>query len=466
MTRRSALAAMVLGGVGFAAFGPRGAKEDARGRVVLDYWEKWTGHEAAAMKKIVDAFNQSQDRIVVRYLTTSGIDQKTLITIAAGDPPDVVGLWSYLVPVFAESDSLMPIDELDTKGEVRLERYAAGFHEQMTHRDSKGKTRQWATMNTGGTLAVYYNKAHFREVGLDPEKPPRTIEEFDAAHRKLVKRDADGSLTRAGFMHIEPGWWSWIWVFQFGGGVYDAANDRSIIGAPEAVAAYDWMQSYSKELGVDATKKFRAGFGNYDSPLNAFLTGRLSMVIQGPWLANVINAHGPKDANGKPLIDYGVMPAPVIPSLVDPRNPVGLVEGDVLVIPKGCKHPREAMEFIAFTQRQEHVEALSLAHYKSSTLAVSSEKFLNEHPNTGVRVFDAVAQSTQGFRYPRTQAWTQFKDELDGMAQRMWSIDKPAKEMLATVQARTQSYLDRAEEQRNLRGRSIRTATPPTGGGA
>ncbi|MFN9975620.1 MAG: hypothetical protein ACK58T_37575, partial [Phycisphaerae bacterium] len=61
MTRRSALAAMVLGGVGFAAFGPRGAKEDARGRVVLDYWEKWTGHEAAAMKKIVDAFNQSQD---------------------------------------------------------------------------------------------------------------------------------------------------------------------------------------------------------------------------------------------------------------------------------------------------------------------------------------------------------------------------------------------------------------------
>ncbi|MFN9976166.1 MAG: hypothetical protein ACK58T_40340, partial [Phycisphaerae bacterium] len=106
------------------------------------------------------------------------------------------------------------------------------------------------------------------------------------------------------------------------------------------------------------------------------------------------------------------------------------------------------------------------AHYQSSPLARSSEKVRHEHPHTGVRVVDAVAQRTQGFRYPRTQAWTQFKDELDGMAQRMWSLEKPAKEMLATVQARTQSYLDRAEEQRNLRGRSIRTATPPTGGGA
>ena len=32
------------------------------GRIVLDYWEKWTGHEAAAMQTVVDAFNASQDR--------------------------------------------------------------------------------------------------------------------------------------------------------------------------------------------------------------------------------------------------------------------------------------------------------------------------------------------------------------------------------------------------------------------
>jgi hypothetical protein len=46
MTRRAALGALAAGGAAFALFGPRGDKQSSRGRIVLDYWEKWTGHEA------------------------------------------------------------------------------------------------------------------------------------------------------------------------------------------------------------------------------------------------------------------------------------------------------------------------------------------------------------------------------------------------------------------------------------
>src|SRR6185295_18204185 len=96
MTRRAAILSLAAGGMGFVAFGPRGAQEPlARGRIVLDYWEKWTRHEGDAMVKVVNAFNASQDRIFVRYLVTSDIGLKSMVAIAGGDPPDVIGLYAF-----------------------------------------------------------------------------------------------------------------------------------------------------------------------------------------------------------------------------------------------------------------------------------------------------------------------------------------------------------------------------------
>ena len=49
---------MAAAGLGYAVFGPRRARAVPAGRVVIDYWEKWTGQEAQAMRRVVEAFNQ------------------------------------------------------------------------------------------------------------------------------------------------------------------------------------------------------------------------------------------------------------------------------------------------------------------------------------------------------------------------------------------------------------------------
>jgi ABC-type glycerol-3-phosphate transport system substrate-binding protein len=76
---------------------------------------------------VVDDFNRSQARIHVRYLVTSAIDQKSMIAIAGGDPPDVIGLWNYNVPGYAESGALIALDDLAPRFGVRPENYAAGM---------------------------------------------------------------------------------------------------------------------------------------------------------------------------------------------------------------------------------------------------------------------------------------------------------------------------------------------------
>ena len=40
------------------------------------------------MQTVVDAFNASQDRWWVNYLSVSGLDRKAKIAIAAEDPPE------------------------------------------------------------------------------------------------------------------------------------------------------------------------------------------------------------------------------------------------------------------------------------------------------------------------------------------------------------------------------------------
>ncbi|HCD29556.1 MAG TPA: hypothetical protein DEQ73_03035, partial [Phycisphaerales bacterium] len=98
ITRRAALGAFGAAAAGYAFLGGTRRNDMPAGRIVLDYWEKWTGHEAAAMQTVVDAFNASQDRWWVNYLSVSGLDRKAKIAIAAEDPPDLLGLWHRNIP--------------------------------------------------------------------------------------------------------------------------------------------------------------------------------------------------------------------------------------------------------------------------------------------------------------------------------------------------------------------------------
>jgi multiple sugar transport system substrate-binding protein len=445
VSRRAAIGTLAAAAGGFALFGPRGRKEVTGSRVVLDYWEKWTGHEGAAMERVVQAFNESQNRIFVRYFATAGIDQKTLIAVAGGNPPDVVGLWTFNIPVYAETGAILPLDE-PASPLLDVNRLAPAVRPLVTHLDHTGRPRTWAAVNTCGTVALYYNRAAFRDAELDPDRPPRTMSEMDAAMMRLERANSRGQIECAGFIHTEPGWWQWIWPSMYGGSLYDPATDTATADDPRCVAAFEWAARTSTRLGVDAVKAFRSGFANaYASSLNGFLDGKVAMVVQGPWLANVIQAH-------KPDLDYGVAPFPVDDSIFNPASPMGLVECDVLAIPRGCKHPEASREFVEFTQREEHIEFLGRAHCKNSPLAVVSPSFFDGHANRGIGVHQAIAMSPRAFRFPQTRVWLQYKDELDASFQRIWGLERDPASELAAVRGKAQRMLDHAEAQRRARG--------------
>lgn len=403
------------------------AAEDSR--VVIKYWEKWTGFEADAMRAVVDDFNASQTRIFVEYNSVSQIDRRLMLATAGGVPPDVAGIFAANLPVYAENNALTSLDKLALKAGISESNYIPIFWSLCRFRD-----HLWALPATPSSIALIYNKKLFREAGLDPEKPPRSIAELEEYNEKLIKRSPDGRLERIGHLPEEPGWWSGLWGYWFGGSMVEG-DSKVTAASPANLAAYKWVQSYPERFGANNLLTFHDGSGNFASPQNAFFTGRVAMVLQGSWMYNFIQNYAPKD------FEWGVAAFPS----VDPvkLKDVSLVECDLLVIPAGAKHPQEAFEFIAYVNSQKAMEKLCLLQRKFSPLRECSAEFFQQHPNPYIRTFLELAQSPNARTFPLTTTWNEYSADMKNAVSRIWSAKATADTALADVQKREQQALDR-----------------------
>lgn len=437
-------------GVGFALWPrvPRNRAAAPPGRVVLSYWEKWTGPEARTMQQIVDRFNASQSRIWVHKVTVSEIKDKAMLAIAGGDPPDVAGLYSYNIPNYAEAGAILPMSDFASFGPLDTDSYAPGVWKLLTH-----EGQHWAGVNGCYSYAFYYNKEHYRAAGLDPERPPQTVAELDEYAARVTHYDERGRLDRIGFLPCIPSWWPHIWPVLFGGRLYDRQTNRATASEPACVAAYEWLQSYPARFRPGTLGGIASSFeGAYHTAQDPFLSQRVSMIAQGPWMANFARTYAP-------TLDYGAAPLPPIESLFDPAAPVGMLEADVLVIPRGSPHPEEAYEFLRFTQTRENQEFLAIGHCKPSPLRTQSASFATAHPNPYIAVHGAILNSPRSQVAPQTRVWPEFTIALDNAVDAIWA-GSDVRRTLTALDRNIQQKLDRTAERRARRTSAAQAASP------
>ncbi len=441
VSRRAALWGIAGTAVGYAAFGPKPRRAGAGDRIRLDYWEKWTGHEADAMKRVVDRFNESQDRIFVNYLTMGGIDRKATIAIASGDPPDILGLWNRNLPFFDQCGAIEPLDGLRSYG-IDASHYAEAIRPLVFRGGS-----QLAAPSTPSSILLYYDRRIVADAGYDPDRMPRTIPEFDEFIERTTIIGPDGDVERAGFLPTDPGWWSWCWGGFWNGRLYDERTGEATIDSAANIAAYDWFQSFPKRWGLDRLRAFQGAPVDNPSPYRNFFTGRLATTVQGPWLPMFMDME-----LGPGVFDYGACPFPVAPELEN-EPPFGPIEADILVIPRGARNPEASLEFIAFTQQPENIELLNAGHAKPSPLATSSESFRRDHPNSVVEAHEALLRSPNAYTTPWISSWQELAMALGAGLDTIWNLrSESARGPLAEVQREAEAILARAADRRGRRG--------------
>ncbi|MCX8052429.1 MAG: ABC transporter substrate-binding protein [Armatimonadetes bacterium] len=328
---------LVVAGCGFKR---SPVEQRARSRVVISIWHPWGGTQKERFERVVEAFNRSQNRIWVRSVFTPNDlsnNQKFFTSVAAGKPPDAVFVDGQQTAAWAEQGALEPLDRRLASDGIKSSDYFPPCWAQNLY-----KGRVWAlTYCADPNFAFVWNKKVFREVGLDPEKPPTTIDELDRFNDRITKREGS-KIVRMG---IIP--WAqygaanslFTWGWAFGGEFYDPKTRRVTADHPRVVRALEWMTSYAKRYDPERVNAFSQGFGSREQ--NPLYIGQVAMAMLHISGLEEIRQYAPN-------LEYGIG---YIPAPPDGERHSSWVGGWCIAIPKGSKHPEAAWEFIKWACR-------------------------------------------------------------------------------------------------------------------
>jgi sn-glycerol 3-phosphate transport system substrate-binding protein len=171
----------------------------------------------------VDRFNASQNEVRVRVSFQGTYDDamaKLVASLPTGNVPAVMFAGDAYMQMIIDSGAAAPIqDFVDRDGYdlSDLDEKGVQFY------TSQGKL--WAMPFAMEIPLFYYNKVVFREVGLDPERPPQDLEELRQYSEKLLKRDAAGNVVRSG-LALDIASWTERMLGEHGDLFVDNENGR------------------------------------------------------------------------------------------------------------------------------------------------------------------------------------------------------------------------------------------------
>ena len=236
----------------------------------LNYWHYLSGDNAKLHEQMVQEFNAQHPHIQVEMLYTGNqfvARDKLLAAVAGNVPPDVALVDQFWPPLMVSTGALVPLRNF-TDPEEYLRDYSQVSKDTVTvHGEA------WTVPFSLSNQILVYNKDKFREVGLDPEKPPTTWDEL-LEYAKALTRDIDGDgridewgvnfTTRANMGSVYA-FITFLW--QAGGEIYSEDFSQA--------AFNDTIAQETVQFWIDLAHKHKVL--SLSPPTDGFEIGRIAM---------------------------------------------------------------------------------------------------------------------------------------------------------------------------------------------
>ncbi|GAB3745873.1 multiple sugar transport system substrate-binding protein [Microlunatus parietis] len=229
-------------------------KEPAPGRkTTIEIYNIWGSTTGAGLVECARLFEESQDEIAVRVTfgpTPGGgstIQQKLFTAIAGNQAPDIGFCDAALAPSWTKLRLMKDLTPYFERDGIRLEDFFPVCAASMAYQD-----RVWSVQwDADANFPFFWNKGLFAECGLDPERPPTTIDEIDlmAAEINRVER---GQAVQVGILP-----WNQYgaansmltWGYSFGGKFWNTGTNDVTTDDEPNIRALEWMTKSAQGVG-------------------------------------------------------------------------------------------------------------------------------------------------------------------------------------------------------------------------
>lgn len=250
--------------------------------VDIEYWQYSYKARLDAMDKLIVAFEEENPDINVIHTNFPYAQYRTKVaaSVAAGEGPDVVQLYYGWLDDYLSAQILQPLSK-------------EKFPDQLIENDffpmvstMKVNGDYYALPTAVRSLGLFWNKKLFREAGLDPNKPPETLDELINFAKKLTKRDRAGNIIQVGLtmgpINQDHNWWREVLVRQFGGAPYNGDNTEVTYTDEAGLNAFQYYADF-------ALKHKTSVVDFMDKGEIAFKAGRAAMHIDGSFVLSLFN---------------------------------------------------------------------------------------------------------------------------------------------------------------------------------
>jgi sn-glycerol 3-phosphate transport system substrate-binding protein len=243
--------------------------------VPVTFWYTAQGSGQETVAGLIDDFNASQDDVRVTgslVPTYPELFVKWRAALGGGELPDLIQLEETTVQSMVDSRSSVPIgacveaDGYDTSDFLprTIDYYSL---------DGQLQAMPWNVSNP----VLFYNRAAFRDAGLDPDRPPRTLDEVRRYSEQIVAR---GVATHGIALKVLP-YYVEFWLAKAGQTYVDHDNGRdgrataATLDNPTGRAIYTWWHDM-----VDSGLALHVGPGPDPDHLFAIGTKNAAMTIE------------------------------------------------------------------------------------------------------------------------------------------------------------------------------------------
>lgn len=373
----------------------RDAMEDAVREFEHIYRERHRRDPSQPLYRVVAGQHASRDQVED--------PTRFLLSLAGGDPPDVIFFDRFAISEWASRGAFTPLDPflatdqqtwdawesagrpteperlpwpgalpeppraegawpLAYVGPIAATNFFPGAWDEIVYRNPlSGEASAFGIPNNADNRVLLYNKDMLVRHGFVDEqgeaRPPRSWEELEEMAIAMTERDEEGNLKRVGFIPNYGNTFLYMYGWMAGGEFMSADGLTVTLTDPNILYALEYVTRLYDQLGgaqkVDA---FQSTFQR--DALDPFIMGKVAMKIDGVWVMSSLARYG-RDLN------VGAAPPPLPQAELDKgRHPISWIGGWAYAIPSTAQAKDAAWELIRFLSSRRALEIMARSeHY-------------------------------------------------------------------------------------------------------